>query len=96
MILQNLPHASDDMLCKALIGNLGELAAGLVDIDERCGKYEDNPDLRRRIGETLKYLLRGKVICDTVEKAFSLRAKRIVHIHQIITKDGDIVSNGSI
>lgn len=96
MILRNLPNVSNDKLCNAMIGNLGEVAAGLVDIDERNGKYEDNPELKKRIGETLRYLLRGKVVCDSVEKAFKLRGKRLQEIRQIITRDGDVISSGSI
>lgn len=81
MILHHLPNASDDRLCKAMIGNLGEIAVGLVDIDERSLMYENNPELKGRIRDTLRYLLRGKVVCDTVEKAFQLRAKRIPEVY---------------
>ncbi|KAL4466531.1 hypothetical protein ABPG72_000738 [Tetrahymena utriculariae] len=95
MILQNLPNLDDDLV-KARIGNLGELATSLVDIDERSSKYEENPELKAKIGDTLKYLLRGKVICENTEKAFQLRNRKIKEVYQMITKDGDIVTSGSI
>lgn len=53
MILQNLPSGSNDRLVKAQLGNLGEICAGLVDIDDRCLKYEGNSELGVRISECL-------------------------------------------
>lgn len=96
MILSNLPSGSEDRLVKAQVGVLGELAISLVDVDERCVKYESVPNLAARMTECLRFLLNGKVICESMEGAFKLRNKKIREIRQIITKDGDVINRGSI
>lgn len=45
-----MPNFGDDNLVKARLGNLGEILASIVDVDDKSSKFEETPDLRRKIG----------------------------------------------
>ncbi|EGR32948.1 smc c-terminal domain protein [Ichthyophthirius multifiliis] len=93
MILQNLPEYQHVKISKTQMNSLAENIYEYIDIDIQNMKYNENNKLQTQIQNVLLYLLRGKLVTDSVEKAFELRKKRIKQIFQIITKDGNIISN---
>ena len=88
LVLENIPatNPTSETNLRNNLGGLGMPAFDIIEFDRSIIGLE----------KALLYLLGGKVICDNLARADSLRKRNVNEVRQTITLDGNILKKGLI